>query len=135
AAKDAEQPAAGEFGLTSLAAAIRWIAGAVGRGPPARPPLQGCRSMFALVYASRESQPFDHAQLVELSRRADQKNKRLRITGYLNYRRGAFFQYLEGAEAHVLELMEIIAADARHQVMHMLPLGEHAERRFSAGKR
>lgn len=41
--------------------------------------------MFALVYASAATTPFDDAALKTLAEKAGDKNRRLQITGYLNY--------------------------------------------------
>jgi hypothetical protein len=87
--------------------------------------------MFALAYVSRATQEFDDAALVELARKASDVNRQLRVTGYLNYKRGEFFQYLEGARTHVLDLMDKIAADERHEVVNVVHLGEIESRRFS----
>lgn len=87
--------------------------------------------MFALAYVSRATHDFDDPALVELARRASDANRQLRITGYLNYKGGEFFQYLEGARTHVLELMEKIAADERHELINVIHLGEIETRRFS----
>jgi hypothetical protein len=87
--------------------------------------------MFALAYISRATQQFEEPDLIGLAHQAAEKNRRLAITGYLNFRRGIFFQYLEGVETTVRELMETIAADPRHEVLNVVPLGEMPQRRFS----
>ncbi len=87
--------------------------------------------MFALVYSSQSAAPFDETALLTLADHAAEKNRRLAITGYLNYRNGAFFQYLEGVRAPVLELMQTIAADERHQVSNIINLDEMPARRFA----
>lgn len=89
------------------------------------------RPMFALAYISRAKQPFDEPELIGLARQAAEKNRRLAVTGYLNFRRGIFFQYLEGEETTVRELMDTIAADERHEVLNVVALGEMPARRFS----
>jgi hypothetical protein len=87
--------------------------------------------MFAIAYISRAKQQFDEPDLIGLAHQAAEKNGRLAITGCLNFRRGIFFQYLEGVEMTVRELMDTIAADGRHEVLNVVPLGEMPERRFS----
>jgi hypothetical protein len=87
--------------------------------------------MFALAYISRAKQQFDDPDLIGLAHQAAEKNRGLAITGYLNFRRGVFFQYLEGVETTVHELMDVIARDPRHEVLNIVPLGEMPERRFS----
>lgn len=87
--------------------------------------------MFALAYISRAKQQFDEPDLIGLAHQAAEKNRRLAVTGYLNFRRGIFFQYLEGVETAVRGLMDTIAADPRHEVLNMVSLGEMPERRFA----
>jgi hypothetical protein len=87
--------------------------------------------MFALAYISRAKQQFNEPDLIGLAHQAAEKNRRLAITGYLNFRRGIFFQYLEGVETTVRELMDVIAADPRHEVLNVVPLGETPARRFA----
>lgn len=86
--------------------------------------------MFALVYASRARQPFEESDLRELESHACSKNERLGITGYLNYKKGTFLQYLEGEQATVLDLMNTIEQDERHTVVRTVYLPEVEERRF-----
>jgi hypothetical protein len=86
--------------------------------------------MFALAYISRAKQQFEEHDLIGLAHQAAEKNQRLAITGYLSFRRGIFFQYLEGVETTVRELMDAIAADPRHEVLNIVPLGEMTARRF-----
>lgn len=86
--------------------------------------------LFGLAYVSRATQPFDDAALVALADHAAEKNRRLLVTGYLNYKQGEFFQYLEGVRPQVLELMQTIAADPRHEVLNVVHLGETPSRRF-----
>jgi hypothetical protein len=87
--------------------------------------------MFAIAYISRAKQQFDDADLIGLAHQAAEKNHRLAVTGYLNFRRGIFFQYLEGVETTVRELMDVISADPRHEVLNVVSLGEMPARRFS----
>lgn len=86
--------------------------------------------MFALVYASRETQTFDPPGLLALAALAGERNAALQVTGYLSHRNGVFFQYLEGDEAAVRALMDKIAADARHEVVNVVTLGEVGPRKF-----
>ena len=88
--------------------------------------------MFALVYASAATTPFDDAALQTLAEKAGDKNRRLQITGYLNYNPGrrTFFQYLEGPQQAVLDLMADIEGDDRHQVLNVVQLGEIESRLF-----
>jgi hypothetical protein len=86
--------------------------------------------MFALAYASRATTEFREADLVELARLAAEKNRRLDICGYLNYSGGIFFQFLEGEENRVRELMQTIEGDKRHAVINRVMLGVLPNRLF-----
>jgi hypothetical protein len=86
--------------------------------------------MFALVYASTGNQTFDEEALNLLSKQAAEKNRRLDVTGYLNFSRGVFFQYLEGEKKPVVDLMDVIQRDGRHRVTNLVSLGEVGERLF-----
>jgi hypothetical protein len=86
--------------------------------------------MFALAYASRACAPFQEAELTELAQFASEKNRRLDVTGYLNFCDGVFFQFLEGEESVVRDLMAKIVADERHTVVNRVDLGERPTRLF-----
>jgi hypothetical protein len=70
--------------------------------------------MIQLIYHSQATEPFSQKQLTTLLTRARANNEALGITGMLIHHRGTFLQVLEGAEATVMRLLEIIAADPRH---------------------
>lgn len=70
--------------------------------------------MIDLIYASSAKNMMTSDELVELLKKAREKNERLDITGMLLYRGGNFLQVLEGDESAVLDLYETIKADPRH---------------------
>ena len=88
--------------------------------------------MFALVYVSQSTVSFDDAALEVLAAKASEKNGRLHITGYLNFNRTrtTFFQYLEGPQQGVLDLMAEIERDERHRVVNVVQLGDIEQRLF-----
>lgn len=88
--------------------------------------------MFALVYVSHAVTPFDDAALKTLAEKASEKNGRLQVTGYLNFNRARsiFFQYLEGPQQAVVDLMTEIKADDRHRIANVVELGELQSRLF-----
>ena len=86
--------------------------------------------MFALAYASYSTVDAKDLLLDELSQKAALKNAKLGITGYLCYDHGVFLQYLEGERLHVLQLMDEIEKDPRHDVINKVELGEQEERVF-----
>lgn len=90
--------------------------------------------MFALVYVSQAVASFDDAALQTLADKASDKNSRLQITGYLNFNRARtiFFQYLEGPQQAVLDLLAEIERDERHRLVNVVQLGEIESRLFPA---
>jgi len=88
--------------------------------------------MFALVYVSHAVTPFDDAALKTLAEKASEKNGRLQVTGYLNFNRARsiFFQYLEGPQQAVVDLMTEIEADDRHRIANVVKLGDIQSRLF-----
>ena len=73
--------------------------------------------MYSRAYSSQSLIQFDADSLQALTDRAAACNEVNRITGFLQYRSGRFFQYLEGEEKAVVALMERIRADDRHDVL------------------
>lgn len=88
------------------------------------------KDIFALVYLSISLVEFDRAKIDELARLATEKNKRLEIGGYLCFKQGLFFQYLEGRQSDVINLMDQIDKDTRHEVINLIHIGNIHERRF-----
>jgi len=86
--------------------------------------------VFALAYASYSTVDGLELDLEALANRASAKNANLGITGYLCYDHGVFFQYMEGDRQVVLDLMEVIEKDSRHDVVNKVQLGEQDERVF-----
>lgn len=90
--------------------------------------------MFGLAYYSKATKPFTEIELQELAENANTKNAHLSITGFLQFKKGYFLQYLEGEEASVKELMGAITLDERHKVLKLIYLPElecrHFERWF-----
>lgn len=86
--------------------------------------------VFALVYLSTSLVAFDKARINELAQHASEKNKRLQISGYLCFKDGLFFQYLEGSQGNVVGLMDQIEKDSRHEVLNLIHIGNIKERKF-----
>lgn len=86
--------------------------------------------MFALVYVSRADYPFEEEDMSELESQSCDKNQRLSITGYLNYKKEKFLQYLEGERDVVLDLMSTIEQDERHTVLRTIYLPDIDKRLF-----
>ncbi len=88
-------------------------------------------SVFSLVYGSSANRFITHEDLESLVTKAQLKNERAGITGYLYHKKLHFFQYLEGERNAVLELMDAISADERHTVLRTIHLGHRDQRMFS----
>lgn len=76
--------------------------------------------MFQLVYASTATKRFSPDELFELLPQYREKNARLRITGLLLYKLGAFMQLLEGNEDTVRSLYDTISEDPLHYNVNTL---------------
>ncbi|MDR6689426.1 hypothetical protein J2X55_000325 [Microbacterium sp. 1154] len=87
--------------------------------------------LVSISYVSAASEPFDDGHLNDLLAQSRRSNHGHDLTGMLLYRRGRFFQVLEGPQDAVDELMTKIRRDPRHTGVRVL-LSEHIdERRFT----
>ncbi len=87
--------------------------------------------LVSVSYVSTAVEPFDESALDDLLAQSRASNHDHDLTGMLLYRRGRFFQVLEGPQAAVDTLMAKIRRDPRHTDVRVL-LTEHLdERRFS----
>jgi hypothetical protein len=84
-----------------------------------------------IIYTSTATQDFQLADLEPILAAARSKNEQLSVTGMLLYVQGSFFQVLEGEEATLMELFEVIAADPRHQNVTRIIQEPIAQRVFS----
>ncbi|MDQ1172070.1 hypothetical protein QE430_000377 [Microbacterium testaceum] len=87
--------------------------------------------LISISYVSAAAESFDDARLAELLDQSRHSNHEHDLTGMLLYRRGRFFQVLEGPQDAVDELMTKIRRDPRHTDVRMLLSEEIDERRFS----
>lgn len=90
--------------------------------------------LFALMYSSYATEGTDAISLEVILEQARQKNARLEITGILLYRRGRFYQYLEGTEEAVRGVYDEIQHDSRHTHLRILLETSVPSRRFSEWK-
>jgi hypothetical protein len=86
--------------------------------------------MRGIVYCSQASVPFSDAELRLLADAAAAHNQEVGVTGYLQFENGRFIQYIEGEGATVTALMESIARDRRHRILHVLYDEDVPMRRF-----
>ena len=71
-------------------------------------------SLYCLVYTSIANQKMSDDNLKELLKKSRLKNERKNVTGMLLYLDPFFIQILEGEEAIINELFNIIKQDAKH---------------------
>lgn len=83
------------------------------------------------MYSSDAVGAVDQSTLDEILVQARLKNARLGITGILLFRRGRFFQYLEGTEAAVTRLYDEICQDSRHEHLRVLVQNPVDSRKFT----
>jgi Sensors of blue-light using FAD len=86
--------------------------------------------LINLIYGSSASQTVTDDVLLEILRKARQKNQRLGITGMLLYRGGNFLQVLEGDKDVVNDLYTVIERDPRHHHVQLFVRRPVAERGF-----
>lgn len=89
------------------------------------------KSIFSMVYASIAKRPFNRGELRNLLQESQRNNLDLGITGYLYHKKGHLFQCLEGEQTVVLDLMDVVAADMRHEIVRTIHLRQDTERVFS----
>ncbi len=87
--------------------------------------------MIAIACASQTNQPFDKPMMKELYASSLQRHRRLGLTGYLNWKQGHFFQYLEGPENAIEAALLAINNDQHQTIVHTLQLGNITQRRFT----
>ncbi|MBI3222067.1 MAG: BLUF domain-containing protein [Nitrosomonadales bacterium] len=71
--------------------------------------------LTAIVYLSTASHPMTEGDIEHILLAARRRNEQKNITGLLLYCHGTFMQYLEGDEAGLLEVYELIKKDRRHR--------------------
>lgn len=73
------------------------------------------KDLFAIVYVSSMTREMTVAEIEYLLSKASERNKQYDITGILLCYDGSFMQYIEGPEAELLKIYDIITADPNHQ--------------------
>ncbi|WP_295852841.1 BLUF domain-containing protein [uncultured Microbacterium sp.] len=87
--------------------------------------------LVSISYVSGAAEPFDDDRLHDLLAQSRRSNHAHDLTGMLLYRRGRFFQVLEGPQDAVDELMTKIRRDPRHTDIRVLLTEDVEERRFT----
>jgi Sensors of blue-light using FAD len=95
-------------------------------------PRSGLRApaLYNLVYCSRASAEVDAAAVDRIIASARRHNPAGGITGMLVFGSGVFFQWLEGPRDNVMQLMNTIRADPRHETVVLLSETEEVRERL-----
>ncbi|MCO4763742.1 MAG: BLUF domain-containing protein [Myxococcales bacterium] len=88
--------------------------------------------MKRLKYVSRSAAPLVGAEVDAIVAKAQERNRRMDVTGVLVTTGNLFYQVLEGPEAAVDGLYARIRADPRHTDLLILGAEEHIEERYFA---
>jgi len=86
--------------------------------------------LFRIAYVSTASKLFDSAELRDMLKESNARNKEADITGMLLYKDGQFMQVLEGTLEAVTATFSRISRDPRHHGIMVLLKGAVQERRF-----
>lgn len=88
-------------------------------------------SLYCLVYTSIANQKMSDNDLKDLLQRIRNKNEARRITGMLLYLDPFFIQVLEGEEAMINGLFNLIKQDSRHHKVSLIYKKPIDDRSFS----
>jgi len=86
--------------------------------------------LFRIAYVSTATKLFSPAELREMLKESNMRNKAAGVTGMLLYKDGQFMQVLEGTAEAVTETFSRISRDRRHHGIMVLAKGSVQERRF-----
>lgn len=86
--------------------------------------------LFNLAYCSRATRALSPSEIDTIVTKARAHNASKKITGWLVYGSGIFFQWLEGAREDVQLLMTSIRSDARHNTVVVLNESEDVRERL-----
>ena len=86
--------------------------------------------IFNLVYCSQVSEGVDGSDVDAIIASSRRRNAALGITGILVFGSGVFFQWIEGPKAEVMDLVKLIEADRRHEMMVTLSTDEEVRERI-----
>ena len=87
--------------------------------------------VFFLIYTSSPRGQMTPQVLEEITQSSQKNNAKKGITGMLLGIENKYLQYLEGEEKDVLQLMEKIKTDRRHEMVTVWVQGNTEERVFS----
>lgn len=89
-------------------------------------------AIFYLAYTSQLGtvSVFGKTVFTDICQTSSEHNRLVAVTGFLFFKKGQFFQYLEGTEAHVRALYQTICQDKRHKNLRVLLEGYQETRLF-----
>ena len=87
-------------------------------------------NLINLIYGSSTTQTMSDDSLLEILKKAREKNSKLNITGMLLYKGGNFLQVLEGEQDVVNDLYAVIKQDPRHHSIRTFASRPITERTF-----
>ena len=87
--------------------------------------------LYQIIYASAATRHIEEDELLGMLKRSREKNSRLGITGMLLHCDGSFIQALEGPKTQVMNLINVIRGDLRHNRIAVLFEGPISNRNFS----
>ncbi|WP_163933127.1 BLUF domain-containing protein [Paraferrimonas sp. SM1919] len=76
--------------------------------------------MRYVCYISESKAVFDDNALEQLADTSSKNNQEYGVTGYLCFKNNKFFQYIEGDDRAITQLIKNIVEDPRHQVLYSL---------------
>ena len=86
--------------------------------------------LVALTYVSRISKTIDPSDLAELHLAAQERNRKVNISGMLVFGGEYFIQCIEGGQEEVNHLYSKINKDPRHQELQIVSFQKISERQF-----
>jgi len=86
--------------------------------------------LFRICYISTATKLFESAELREMLKESNVRNKEAGVTGMLLYKDGQFMQVLEGTKEAVTATFGRISKDPRHRGIMVLHKRAADERRF-----
>ncbi|OHX66147.1 BLUF domain-containing protein [Flammeovirga pacifica] len=86
--------------------------------------------IYSYIYSSKTNKAFTLEELLVLQKEAATKNKEHDVTGYLTFKNDIFFQYIEGPEKEIKQLIKNIENDHRHGISNSFILPVREERVF-----
>lgn len=69
------------------------------------------------LYLSKAKQHFNDADIQQLVYQSRIRNKERNITGFLNFQRNYFVQYIEGKKEEIANLKKVLSNDERHEIV------------------